>query len=158
MNKFFTQYISFFIVGIFTFSASAFAAEGCDEASSTSNSPVITHAVDIIPTVGGCKKLSMQTKDFDYHGRKYRIFIAHQKGKDVQYNPLYFLDANSQFNWMTGNMMALESAPVLYVGIGYQDGVDINKARTFDYTVKSPDEKFKAGGGAEDFYSFIRLC
>ncbi|WP_254842571.1 alpha/beta hydrolase-fold protein, partial [Serratia marcescens] len=47
---------------------------------------------------------------------------------------------------------------ILYVGIGYQDGVHILKATTCDYTVPSDDKEFIHGGGAPAFYQIITTC
>ena len=63
------------------------------------------------------------------------IFIAHDKQAHGDLKALYFLDANTQFSRLTERHRCRSNDNILYVGIGYQDGVDILKARTRDYTV-----------------------
>lgn len=105
-----------------------------------------------------CECLISRTKDFYFNGQRYRIFIAHDKKAHGDLSPLYFLDANNQFFMFTERNVRRCSRDVLYVGIGYQDGVDIPKARTRDYTVPSEDKEFIEGGGAAEFYQFIATC
>ncbi|BEO54611.1 hypothetical protein SMQE21_45510 [Serratia marcescens] len=104
-------------------------------------------------------KLSVQTVLFEYHGQKYKVFLACDK-RHVgcnELNPLYFLDANRHFETLIkAGYHGDDVSPVLYIGIGYQEGVDIKAARTFDYTVSDGSERFKDGGGAEQFYRFIQ--
>ncbi|MFI8418055.1 alpha/beta hydrolase [Serratia sp. NPDC078593] len=68
------------------------------------------------------------------------------------------MDANSQFDIMVKNNNENDGAQVIYIGVGYQDGVDIKQSRTKDLTIYSADEEFANGGGAEDFYDFIVTC
>ncbi|AYU89067.1 alpha/beta hydrolase [Serratia sp. CY68630] len=104
----------------------------------------------------GC--LISRTKDFNFNGQRYRVFIAHDKQAHGDLNALYFLDANTQFTKLTERHQSRNNDNILYVGIGYQDGVDILKARTRDYTVPSDDKEFIDGGGAPAFYQFITTC
>ncbi|MCP1104864.1 alpha/beta hydrolase-fold protein [Serratia nevei] len=105
-----------------------------------------------------CNSLISTTQCLDYNGQKYKIFIAHSEKVAGNLNPLYLLDANTQFSTVTEYENRRGDADILYVGIGYQDDVDIKQARTRDYTIPSPDEEFAEGGGAEAFYQFITTC
>lgn len=102
-----------------------------------------------------CKNMVSTTKDFNYQDRQYRLFISFNKKHAGPFQPLYFLDANSQAEVMLENNNESDGASVLYVGIGYPDGVDILAAREKDYTVPAEGEEYKGGGGAEAFYRFI---
>lgn len=97
-------------------------------------------------------------KDFYFNDQRYRIFVSHRQAASGVFQPLYILDANSQYDGVTENNNENDGAHVLYVGIGYQDGVDVQEARTRDYTIPSEDEEFADGGGAENFYQFITSC
>lgn len=101
--------------------------------------------------------ISFQVKDFDYNGVGYRVFLSHKKIKHEgeSLNPLYFLDGNAHMEAMVESYLEGGAASVLYIGVGYQDDIDILKARTFDYTVSDGGEKFQASGGAAYFYHFI---
>ena len=76
-------------------------------------------------------KLSVQTVLFEYHGQKYKVFLACDK-RHVgcnELNPLYFLDANRHFETLIkAGYHGDDVSPVLYIGIGYQEGVDIKEA------------------------------
>lgn len=105
-----------------------------------------------------CGCLISRTKDFSFNGQRYSVFIAHDKQAHGDLKALYFLDANTQFSRLTERHRCRSNDNILYVGIGYQDGVDILKARTRDYTVPSDDKEFIDGGGAPAFYQFITTC
>ncbi|HIE1061178.1 TPA: hypothetical protein ACXJQO_002672 [Serratia marcescens] len=93
-------------------------------------------------------KLSVQTVLFEYHGQKHKVFLACDK-RHVgcnELNPLYFLDANRHFETLIkAGYHGDDVSPVLYIGIGYQEGVDIKAARTFDYTVSAAASSFFPG-------------
>ncbi|MBI6154952.1 alpha/beta hydrolase [Serratia surfactantfaciens] len=105
-----------------------------------------------------CEDLISRTKCFVFNGQRYRVFISHRRGIGGNLNPLYLLDANSQFSVVTECNNRKRDGDILYVGIGYQDGVDVLKARTRDYTVPSGEKEFAEGGGAAAFYQFIAAC
>ena len=91
-----------------------------------------------------------------------------QTGQDTV-TALYILDGNAQFplavNAVLAHWTSLPEAdkarqaralPVI-VGLGYPEdkGYPL-AARTRDYTYAAPGEAFAAGGGAADFYQFLR--
>lgn len=99
-----------------------------------------------------------KTKDFDYNDQQYRLFISYNKQHGDLFQPLYYLDGNTQSDVMLQNNNETDGASILYVGIGYQDGVDPLVARAKDYTIPAEGEKYAQGGGAENFYQFISQC
>ncbi|HEI8505947.1 TPA: alpha/beta hydrolase [Serratia marcescens] len=102
--------------------------------------------------------LITETKSFDFNKQRYEIFISYNSNHYGYFQPLYFLDANTQQASMLDCEISNRNENILYVGIGYQDGVDINRARTRDYTIPSLGTEFNEGGGAELFYKFITTC
>ena len=74
-----------------------------------------------------CGCLISRTKDFSFNGQRYSVFIAHDKQAHGDLKALYFLDANTQFSRLTEHHRCRSNDNILYVGIGYQDGVDILK-------------------------------
>ncbi|NUU68834.1 alpha/beta hydrolase [Enterobacteriaceae bacterium BIT-l23] len=99
----------------------------------------------------------LDTKDFEHHGHRYRLYIAYkeQVTEPELFHPLYFLDPSMQFDVMIQNNNESDGAAILYVGIGYPEGVDVQAARTRDYTIPAEGAEYEGGGGAEAFYDFI---
>ncbi|MTD37827.1 prolyl oligopeptidase family serine peptidase [Erwinia sp. CPCC 100877] len=97
------------------------------------------------------------TKDFEFNGHRYRLYIAfkEQATKPERFHPLYFLDPSMQFDEMIQNNNESDGAAILYIGIGYPEDVDVQTARTRDYTIPAEGDEYEGGGGAEDFYKFI---
>lgn len=101
------------------------------------------------------KTMVSSVRDFNYHDRQYRLFISYNQEHAEPFQPLYFLDANSQAEMMLENNNETDGASILYIGIGYPDGVDILAAREKDYTIQAGGEEYAGSGGAEAFYHFI---
>ena len=119
-------------------------------------------------------------KDMNWRGHSYRIYVARPRlSQDRKDNlsqnrnnktaALYILDGNAQFplavnaalgHWtrLSGKEEPAQIATLpLIVGLGYpEDKAYPLKARTRDYTFFAPGEAFAAGGGAADFYDFLR--
>lgn len=102
-----------------------------------------------------CEDLISRTKCFVFNGQRYRVFISHRRGIGGNLNPLYLLDANSQFSVVTERNNRKRDGDILYIGIGYQDGVDILKARTRDYTVPSGEKEFAEGAERQRFINLL---
>lgn len=111
-------------------------------------------------------------KDMNWRGHSYRIYVATPRPGQVRKNKtavLYILDGNAQFplavnaalgRWTRlaekGDATQIAALPLI-VGLGYpEDKAYPLKARTRDYTFFAPGEAFAAGGGAADFYDFLR--
>lgn len=102
--------------------------------------------------------LISQKKLFHFNKQRYEVFISFSSNHQGYFHPLYYLDANTQQASMVDCKVSMRNEKILYIGIGYQYGVDINKARTRDYTIQTLDDEFAEGGGAELFYEFIEKC
>ncbi len=109
-------------------------------------------------------------QQFDLHsvqGRGYRIFVSlpDKPAPAGGYGVLYVLDGNAMFLTAMEAVRATERRPdvpreqaTIVVGIGYPDGTDIGRERTYDLTPPgSGNERVKApAGGADAFLAFIR--
>ncbi|MDO5046185.1 alpha/beta hydrolase [Campylobacter sp.] len=94
---------------------------------------------------------SMKNKN----GEKYLIYQAIPKGVNEHKNVLFMLDANAQFPMLL-NLFAKDEK-LLVIGIGHDTNLAYDKKRrTKDYTPKANKEEFSQGGGAEEFYEFIK--
>lgn len=100
-------------------------------------------------------------------GRDYRIFVAvpDKPAPAAGYGVLYVLDGNAMFLTALETVRATERRPdvppgqaTIVVGIGYPDGTDIGKERTYDLTPPgSGNERIKApSGGADAFLAFLQ--
>lgn len=106
-------------------------------------------------------------------GAKYKIFIARQRGA-VRYDKAVFMvDANAQFPMLLNSYAQIyaglnsakenaETGPklnktVLIVGIGYDSPLAYDtKRRTRDLTPAASGEEYANGGGAAEFYDFVK--
>ena len=102
---------------------------------------------------------------------KYKIFIARQKNVARYDRVVFMVDANAQFpillnsyakiyangakqNAETGSKL---NKTVLIVGIGYDSPLAYDtKRRTRDLTPAASGEEYANGGGAAEFYDFIK--
>ncbi len=104
-------------------------------------------------------------------GEKYKIFIARQKNVARYDRVVFMVDANAQFpillnsyakiyaNGAKQNAKAMPklSKTVLIVGIGYDSPLAYDtKRRTRDLTPAASGEEYANGGGAAEFYDFIK--
>lgn len=104
-------------------------------------------------------------------GEKYKIFIARQKNVARYDRVVYMVDANAQFpillnsyakiyaNGAKQNAKAVPklSKTVLIVGIGYDSPLAYDtKRRTRDLTPAASGEEYANGGGAVEFYDFVK--
>ena len=104
-------------------------------------------------------------------GEKYKIFIARQKNVARYDRVVFMVDANAQFpillnsyakiyaNGAKQNAKAVPklSKTVLIVGIGYDSPLAYDtKRRTRDLTPAASGEEYANGGGAAEFYDFIK--
>jgi len=100
-------------------------------------------------------------------GRDYRIFISvpERPAPASGYGVLYVLDGNAMFFTAMEAVRATERRPdvppgqaTIVVGIGYPDGTDIGRERTYDLTPPgSGNERVKApAGGADAFLDFLQ--
>lgn len=95
--------------------------------------------------------------------RAYQIFAAwpSEPAPKEGWPVIYLLDANKMFATMveSARMMAKKTTgtSVLVIGVGYPDGVNVNKQRALDLTARigSAPNKMPGTGGAEDFLQFI---
>ena len=104
-------------------------------------------------------------------GEKYKIFIARQKNVARYDRAVFMVDANAQFpillnsyaqiyaNGAKQNAKAMPklSKTVLIVGIGYDSPLAYDtKRRTRDLTPAASGEEYANGGGAAEFYDFVK--
>ena len=104
-------------------------------------------------------------------GEKYKIFIARQKNVARYDRVVFMVDANAQFpillnsyaqiyaNGAKQNAKAVPklSKTVLIVGIGYDSPLAYDiKRRTRDLTPAASGEEYANGGGAAEFYDFVK--
>ncbi|WP_298023973.1 alpha/beta hydrolase-fold protein [uncultured Campylobacter sp.] len=104
-------------------------------------------------------------------GEKYKIFIARQKNVARYDRVVFMVDANAQFpillnsyakiyaNGAKQNAKAVPklSKTVLIVGIGYDSPLAYDiKRRTRDLTPAASGEEYANGGGATEFYDFVK--
>ena len=105
------------------------------------------------------------------NGEKYKIFIARQKNIARYDKVVFMVDANAQFpillnsyakiyaNGAKQNAKAVPklSKTVLIVGIGYDSPLAYDiKRRTRDLTPAASGEEYANGGGAGEFYDFVK--
>jgi len=106
-------------------------------------------------------------------GEKYKIFIARQKNVARYDRVVFMVDANAQFPILLNSYSQIyaglnsakenaETGPklnktVLIVGIGYDSPLAYDtKRRTRDLTPAASGEEYANGGGAAEFYDFIK--
>lgn len=106
-------------------------------------------------------------------GEKYKIFIARQKNVARYDRVVFMVDANAQVAMFlnsyaqiyAGTNSAKENAEtgpklnktVLIVGIGYDSPLAYDtKRRTRDLTPAASGEEYANGGGAAEFYDFVK--
>ena len=104
-------------------------------------------------------------------GEKYKIFIARQKNVARYDRVVFMVDANAQVamllnsyakiyaNGAKQNAKAVPklSKTVLIVGIGYDSPLAYDiKRRTRDLTPAASGEEYANGGGATEFYDFVK--
>ena len=104
-------------------------------------------------------------------GEKYKIFIARQKNVARYDRVVFMVDANAQFpillnsyakiyaNGAKQNAKAVSklSKTVLIAGIGYDSPLAYDtKRRTRDLTPAASGEEYANGGGAAEFYDFVK--
>ena len=104
-------------------------------------------------------------------GEKYKIFIARQKNIARYDRVVFMVDANAQVamllnsyakiyaNGAKQNAKAVSklSKTVLIVGIGYDSPLAYDtKRRTRDLTPAASGEEYANGGGAAEFYDFVK--
>ena len=105
------------------------------------------------------------------NGEKYKIFIARQKNVARYDRVVFMVDTNAQFpillnsyaqiyaNGAKQNAKAVPklSKTVLIVGIGYDSPLAYDiKRRTRDLTPAASGEEYANGGGAAEFYDFVK--
>ena len=104
-------------------------------------------------------------------GEKYKIFIARQKNVARYDRVVFMVDANAQFPillnsyakiYANGAKQNAKTVPklsktVLIVGIGYDSPLAYDiKRRTRDLTPAASGEEYANGGGAAEFYDFVK--
>ncbi|CAD7287144.1 alpha/beta hydrolase [Campylobacter suis] len=96
----------------------------------------------------------MQSKS----GRVYKIFTALAKDKNNVKNVLFMTDGNAQFSMLLNAFKPSEHQnPPLIIAIGYDTNLAYDKSlRTYDLTPFASGDEYKDGGGADEFYGFIR--
>ena len=127
-----------------------------------------------IERVGGAAREMFNVNDFmlkSKSGEKYKIFIARQKNVARYDRVVFMVDANAQFpillnsyakiyaNGAKQNAKAVSklSKTVLIVGIGYDSPLAYDtKRRTRDLTPAASGEEYANGGGAVEFYDFVK--
>ena len=127
-----------------------------------------------IERVSGAAREMFNVSDFilkSKSGEKYKIFIARQKNVARYDRVVFMVDANAQFpillnsyakiyaNGAKQNAKAVPklSKTVLIVGIGYDSPLAYDtKRRTRDLTPAASGEKYANGGGAAEFYDFVK--
>ena len=105
------------------------------------------------------------------NGEKYKIFIARPKNVARYDRVVFMVDGNAQFpillnsyakiyaNGAKQNAKAVSklSKTVLIVGIGYDSPLAYDiKRRTRDLTPAASGEEYANGGGAAEFYDFVK--
>jgi iroE protein len=127
-----------------------------------------------IEQVSGAAHEMFNVSDFilkSKNGEKYKIFIARQKNVARYDRVVFMVDANAQFpillnsyakiyaNGAKQNAKAVPklSKTVLIVGIGYDSPLAYDtKRRTRDLTPTASGEEYANGGGAAEFYDFVK--
>ena len=127
-----------------------------------------------IERVSGAAREMFNVSDFilkSKSGEKYKIFIARQKNVAHYDRVVFMCDANAQFpillnsyakiyaNGAKQNAKAVPklSKTVLIVGIGYDSPLAYDtKRRTRDLTPTASGEEYANGGGAAEFYDFVK--
>ena len=127
-----------------------------------------------IERVSGAAREMFNVSDFilkSKSGEKYKIFIARQKNVAHYDRVVFMCDANAQFpillnsyakiyaNGAKQNAKAVPklSKTVLIVGIGYDSPLAYDiKRRTRDLTPAASGEEYANGGGATEFYDFVK--
>lgn len=97
-------------------------------------------------------------------GRQWRIFVSVPPGEPPQngFPVIYAADANTQFLTMAETVAAAARRPdvasgAIVVGIGYPDGLDVEKERGVDLSPSpGPEDSPVQGGGADILLDFIR--
>jgi len=105
------------------------------------------------------------------NGEKYKIFIARPKNVARYDRVVFMVDANAQFPillnsyakiYANGAKQNAKTVPklsktVLIVGIGYDSPLAYDiKRRTRDLTPAASGEEYANGGGAAEFYDFVK--
>ena len=129
-----------------------------------------------IERVSGAAREMFNVNDFilkSKSGEKYKIFIARQKNVARYDRVVFMVDANAQVamllnsyaqiyadsniakeNVETGSKL---NKTVLIVGIGYDSPLAYDiKRRTRDLTPAASGEEYANGGGATEFYDFVK--
>ena len=127
-----------------------------------------------IERVNGAAREMFNVSDFilkSKSGEKYKIFIARQKNVARYDRVVFMVDANAQVamflnsyaqiyaNGAKQNAKAVPklSKTVLIVGIGYNSPLAYDiKRRTRDLTPAASGEEYANGGGAAEFYDFVK--
>ena len=127
-----------------------------------------------IEQASGAAREMFNVSDFilkSKNGEKYKIFIARQKNVARYDRVVFMVDANAQFpillnsyakiyaNGAKQNAKAVPklSKTVLIVGIGYDSPLAYDiKRRTRDLTPAASGEEYANGGGAAEFYDFVK--
>lgn len=127
-----------------------------------------------IERVSGAAREMFNVSDFILKSKneeKYKIFIARQKNVARYDRVVFMVDANAQFpillnsyakiyaNGAKQNAKAVPklSKTVLIVGIGYDSPLAYDtKRRTRDLTPAASGEEYANGGGAGEFYDFVK--
>nr|WP_314442390.1 alpha/beta hydrolase-fold protein [uncultured Campylobacter sp.] len=129
-----------------------------------------------IERVSGAAREMFNVNDFilkSKSGEKYKIFIARQKNVARYDRVVFLVDANAQVAMFlnsyaqiyAGTNSAKENAEtgpklnktVLIVGIGYDSPLAYDtKRRTRDLTPAASGEEYVNGGGAAEFYDFVK--
>lgn len=106
-------------------------------------------------------------------GEKYKIFIARQKNVARYDRVVFMVDANAQVAMLLNSYAQIYADPniakknvetgpklnktVLIVGIGYDSPLAYDiKRRTRDLTPAASGEEYANGGGAAEFYDFVK--
>ena len=129
-----------------------------------------------IERVGGAAREMFNVSDFilkSKSGEKYKIFIARQKNVARYDRVVFMVDANAQVAMFLNSYAQIyaglnsakenaETGPklnktVLIVGIGYDSPLAYDtKRRTRDLTPAASGEEYANGGGAGEFYDFVK--
>ena len=129
-----------------------------------------------IERVGGAAREMFNVSDFilkSKNGEKYKIFIARQKNVTRYDRVVFMVDANAQVAMLLNSYAQIYADPniakenveigsklnktVLIVGIGYDSPLAYDtKRRTRDLTPAASGEEYANGGGAAEFYDFVK--
>jgi len=129
-----------------------------------------------IERVSGAAREMFNVSDFilkSKNGEKYKIFIARQKNVARYDRVVFMVDANAQVAMFLNSYAQIyaglnsakenaETGPklnktVLIVGIGYDSPLAYDtKRRTRDLTPAASGEEYANGGGAAEFYDFVK--